>query len=394
MDERDRQMVGANALRSRSHNRQMVLGHIREAGQMGRAEIARLSGLSTQAVSNIISDLQSDGWLMECGRRSAGRGLPAVQYGVNPAGAFALGIEVRPDAVFAALLDLNGATVFSDRSALRASDPDTVRASVFALRDRALAVAAVAPDKVLGAGVVLPGPFGTGVGGASARAGAELQGWRDIDATAWFSDALDLPVEVENDANAAAVAEGVTGVARGLHSYAYLYFGAGLGLGLVSDGRRLAGGYGNAGEVGRISVDTPDGPMPLEQVVSRLSVQRHLQNAGVQVTTIDDLAGLYDAEHPALIDWLDRAAGPLSQAVAIIENLFDPQTIVMGGAMPDAVLDHLIGKVRFLSDSVSDRPDRGQPRVMRGGSGRMTATLGGAALVLKQAFTPRMSVVQ
>lgn len=94
------------------------------------------------------------------------------------------------------------------------------------------------------------------------------------------------------------------------------------------------------------------------------------------------------------MNWLDRAAAPLSQAVAMIENLFDPQTIIFGGAMPDAVLDHLIGKVAFHPDSVSDRPDRAYPRLMRGGSGRMTATLGGAALVLKQAFTPRMSVVQ
>ena len=50
-------IVGANAERARSHNRQMVLDRVRQAGQIGRAEIARGSGLSTQAVSNIISDL-------------------------------------------------------------------------------------------------------------------------------------------------------------------------------------------------------------------------------------------------------------------------------------------------------------------------------------------------
>ena len=50
-------IVGANAERARNHNRQMVLDRVRQAGQIGRAEIARGSGLSTQAVSNIISDL-------------------------------------------------------------------------------------------------------------------------------------------------------------------------------------------------------------------------------------------------------------------------------------------------------------------------------------------------
>ena len=391
MDNRSTQMVGANALRSRSHNRQMVLGHIRQSGQMGRAEIARMSGLSTQAVSNIISDLQDDGWLMECGRRSVGRGQPPIQYRVNPEGGYALGIEVRPDAVFAALLDLDGRTVFSERATLASSDPRSFRTQVLKLRDAALVDPQVAQDKLLGAGVVLPGPFGTG---ASPRTDSELQNWQAIDPRNWFSEVLGLPVEVENDANAAAIAEGVTGVAFGLHSYAFLYFGAGLGLGLISDGRRLSGGHGNAGEIGRIPVETDQGRQALEQVVSRVSAQRHLAAEGLQVTGIEDIAAIYAAGNPALMNWLDRAAAPLSQAVAMIENLFDPQTIIFGGAMPDAVLDHLIGKVAFHPDSVSDRPDRAYPRLMRGGSGRMTATLGGAALVLKQAFTPRMSVVQ
>ena len=108
-------VAGANPGRTRHHNRQMVLGHVRDAGKIGRAEIARISGLSTQAVSNIIADLADDGLLQERGRVSSGRGLPAVQYALNPSGGYALGFEIRPDVVFTALLDLDGKTVFSDR---------------------------------------------------------------------------------------------------------------------------------------------------------------------------------------------------------------------------------------------------------------------------------------
>ena len=114
--------VGANAERSRSHNRQVVLERVRAAGRIGRAEIARASGLSTQAVSNIIADLLEDGLIVESGRRAAGRGLPAVQYALNPKGGFAAGVEIRPDAVFAALLDLCGQPVASERRPLRDAD--------------------------------------------------------------------------------------------------------------------------------------------------------------------------------------------------------------------------------------------------------------------------------
>ena len=136
-------ILGANAGRSRGHNRQLVLGHVRHAGRIGRAEIARSSGLSTQAVSNIIAELQEDGLLVEQGRLSAGRGLPAVQYAVNPKGGVALGVEIRPDVVFCALLDLAGQEIFSQRRPLPDPDPEVVADLVGDLRDAALASADV-----------------------------------------------------------------------------------------------------------------------------------------------------------------------------------------------------------------------------------------------------------
>ena len=56
--------------------------------------------------------------------------------------------------------------------------------------------------------------------------------------------------------------------------------------------------------------------------------------------------------------------------------------------MPDALLDRLIGSVALPERSVANRADRARPRLIRGTSGRMTATMGAAALVINQAFTP------
>lgn len=381
-------VVGANAERARSHNRQVVLDRMRAAGRIGRAEIARASGLSTQAVSNIIADLLEDGLILEQGRQAAGRGLPPVQYALNPAGGFALGVEIRPDAVFAALLNLCGETVAAQRRPLRSPDRPSVTSAVLALRDEILLHSATPLDRILGAGVVMPGPFGeTGIRGS----GSELPIWDDTSPAHWFSEALELPVLVENDANAAAIAERISGVAQGLETYAFVYFGNGIGLGAVQNGRLITGAHGNAGEIGHILVPAGGTMAPLEGVVSRLSVQRALRAVGIEATNVDDLDRLYAAGTPALIDWLSTAAEPLSAAVTVVENLFDPQTVILGGAMPDALLDHLIGAVNLPEKSVSNRADRGRPRLLRGASGRMTATLGAAALVINQAFTPKIA---
>lgn len=376
--------LGTNAERSRRRNRQAVLGQVRAAGTVGRAEIARALSLTTQTVSNIIAELVSDGMLLEKGRLSGGRGLPAIQYGLNPEGGFALGIEVRPDAIFAALLDMQGRPVTTERIALKGTEPDVVLAEVAAIYARALSAVPVANDRVLGAGIVMPGPFGvTGISGM----GSDLVGWQEVDPEALFSKAVGLSVVLSNDANAAAMAERIHGVAQDIASFAYLYFGAGLGLGLVHQGQLIRGAFGNAGEIGHVPV--PGGK--LEDALSRLSVHRHMAAVGKDILDIDALHQLYLQKDTDLMAWLDGACTALGHAMAIVENMFDPQTIVLGGAMPDTVLDHLVAHAPLPKVSVSNRPNAAHPRLMRGASGRMTATLGAATLVLNRTLTAPLS---
>ncbi|WP_295812092.1 ROK family protein [uncultured Nitratireductor sp.] len=390
-----RRIIGSNAERTRLHNRQVVLGQIRERQPIGRAEIARSSGLSTQAVSNIIAELESDGFLIEAGRQSAGRGLPVLQYRLNANGAAALGIEVRPDAMFGALVNLAGETLFTTREVLTANDPVTVATTARNIRAAALAGRCEGSRKILGAGVVMPGPFGkVGISGAGQTA---LHGWEESDPVSLFENALDMAVVVENDATAAAVAERVRGVAMGLRTFCFIYFGAGLGLGVVADGDTQRGAFGNAGEIGHVVV-APGGRLCacgnrgcLETYASRIAVRAKLAAAGIEIGSATDIEKLYRAKDAHLMSWIDEAAAPLSQAIGMIENLFDPETVILGGAMPDAVLDHLIASLDLPGGSVAARAGRISPRVQRGACGRLTAALGGAALVIHDTVTPRIA---
>ncbi|MCJ7874171.1 ROK family transcriptional regulator [Phaeobacter sp. J2-8] len=377
---------GANAERSRNLNRQNVLGRIHAAGARGRAELARDLGLSTQAVSNIISGLMAEGLVREMGTRAGARGLPAVLYGLDPVGGFALGVEIRPDAFFIALVDLAGHQIVASRSTISDPHPDQVARAIRTRRDALIAKAGIAPDRLIGTGIVMPGPFGrTGLSGLS----ADLPGWEDTDPGTLLSEALEGPVEIANDANAAAMAERLGGVAQGVGSFAYLYFGTGLGLGIIHNGQLVTGAFGNAGEIGQLPIHGPDGTAPLESRLSRLSVNQSLGRR----LDIADLDRLFQQGDPDLSRWLDQARNALSQAAGIVENLFDPATIVLGGAMPDALLDALISGAVLPDRSVANRPEHPLPRMMRGQSGRMTATLGAAALVLDRLFTPNQYAI-
>jgi predicted NBD/HSP70 family sugar kinase len=75
-----------------------------------------------------------------------------------------------------------------------------------------------------------------------------------------------------------------------------------------------------------------------------------------------------------------------------LENLLDPESIFLGGALPDAILDALIKAMEPLSLSVSSRRQRTVPRVQRGTTGQLTAALGAAALPLLETIMPRLDM--
>lgn len=375
--------TGANAERGRSHNRRLVLGHIQRAGKIGRAEFARATGLSIQSVSNIIAGLEADGLVREAGRRRHGRGLPAVQYALNPEGGFALGIEIRPAALIAVLMRLDGTLAIETRRPLARATPDAVADALAHLRAELVRDAAPAMKRLLGAGVVMPGPFGdTGLSGA----GPVLPGWAHEDPAARLADWLDTEVTVDNDATAAAMAERLSGAARGLENFAYLYFGTGIGLGQINGGLPVQGAFGNAGEIGHLPVSGLDGPQPLEASAARISLEAHLARAGIEARSSAALEQITRTNPPALQSWCQGAAAALGEAIHVIELMCDPATILLGGAMPAALIDQIIAQIPLPTASQSNRTDRSLPRLLRGACGPLTATRGAAALVLDRAF--------
>jgi len=378
---------GSNAERSRAYNRGLVLDHIRRQGEAGRAEIARASGLSTQAVSNIITDLQGDGWVMESGRRIGKRGQPTVTYALRRDAGAALGLEIRPDAVLAAWIDIGGKVLHTERIRVQRATPAEVVPIVASLPGRG-AQAGIAEASLIGAGVVMPNPVGvSGLDGFS----TELPGWQGIDPRDVLEAALGLPVTVENDANAAAMAERVLGPAHGMGTFACLYFGTGLGLGLVSGGALYRGAFGNAGEIGHIMVPASGGGVQrLEDAASRVALVRGLQAQGIVAETVDDLAAQQRQRPTAYVHWLREATAALGHAVQVLENLFDPEAILLAGAMPETILEELVAGISLCEHSVSNRPGRTHPRLIAAGAGRMTATLGAAALVVNTALSPRL----
>jgi predicted NBD/HSP70 family sugar kinase len=388
--------IGNNPERTRFYNRRVVLETVRLHGPISRAELARRTTLTAQAVSNIAADLRAQGLLVETGRRRTGRGQPPVELAVNPDGGRTIGIEVARDGLRAVLVDLGGRILGIRERPLRTPTPARVlpwlRAEVAALLD----AAGCRPRQALGAGVVMPGPFR--VLGLSSIGPTALPGWAEIDASGVLAQALDLPVLVENDATAAAVGERLYGVARELRTFCLVHFGLGLGLGLVLEGRPYKGAFGNAGELGHVVVVPGGRPCCcgnagcLERYVSLHAAAEQLREAGIELAGPGGLASLLARGEPTAGRWLADAARHLRPVVQMLEHIFDPEAVVFGGALPEPVLDQLLAAMEPLPLSVARRAGRTVPRILRGNTGRLTPALGAAALPLFATVTPELGV--
>lgn len=88
-------------------------------------------------------------------------------------------------------------------------------------------------------------------------------------------------------------------------------------------------------------------------------------------------------------DWVREIAPIFRNTIRTIENLFDPETVVIGGLAPQPLIDELASLVDGLNSSVSDRSDRAHPRVMVASDCQHSALRSAAALAVFRALSPR-----
>lgn len=389
-------IAGTNLEFTRSHNRRVVLEAVRRAGPLSRAEIARETALTGQTISNIVEELEQGGLLVAGEPKRGGRGQPSVPFTLNPRGAFSLGFHVDHRAIVGALIDLSGRMVARTGVAARKPSPSDVTATLPGLMDELIGTAGVGRERILGAGLALPVRFN--VGPITTAGPTTLPGWDDPMARERIAAAIGLPVLIENDAMAAAIRERLSGIARSIESFIFLFIDEGLGAGLILGGQPWRGSSLNAGEIGHMIVEPGGRPCPcgnlgcLERYVSLRAAYESLTDRPDEATP-DFIETLMGARTGTQQRFVAEAAPRLARAVAVLESTLDPDTIILGGIAPEAMIDDLIAAVEPLPVSVGARAGRAHPRLMRGSTGQDLVALGAASLPIYDEINPRFDVL-
>jgi glucokinase len=244
-------------------------------------------------------------------------------------------------------------------------------------------------DRVRAVGLVVPGLV-DGRNGV-ARYSVTL-GWRDLPLRDRFSASLGLPVVLDHDVRAGALAEGLLGAARGCDDFLFLPVGTGIAGGMVLDGHPYAGSGTAAGEIGHTPV-SPGGERCtcgqygcLEVYASAAGVvRRYLAASGTAVSGPGDVVQRASSGDEVAARVWREAVDALATALASYTLLLDPDLVVIGGGMA--------GAGRALFEPLGDRLREGlawrpPPRLVPAELGARAGCLGAAVVAWRLAGAP------
>ena len=389
-------MRGSNHTGMRQFNERTVLRAIRHEGAIPKADLARLTQLSSQTVSIIVNRLLEDGLLIKQDRIRGKIGQPSVPLAINPDGAYSIGLQVGRRSLEVVVTDFLGQMRHQWQHTYPYPSPTEVLPKIKeGLKLMQKRMGAEAWKRAVGIGLSAPlamHQWGDLMGKKAQKA---MVDWEHIDLVQEVQATSSLPIEFAKDTTAACVAELVQGLGRDVPNFLYVYVGTFVGGGLVMDGHIVNGPRGNAGAIGSMPIGLPplgtranaNTPAQLLQLASGWQLEQALMAAGHDPLLVQQDA-IMSPEFSAFTQpWLSQAAKALAMSATSAAALLDLDAIIMDGSLNSKLLQALIQQTeaslsQFSFDGIH------QPQILAGRVGSHARALGGALLPLHAQFFP------
>ena len=319
---------------ARHINRRIVLNLIRSHQPISRADLARHSGLQRSTVSVITEQLIEERWVTEGANGHAPRGRRPRFLHLNKERVGIIGVNIRPKTTTLALANLDGHFI-AQESLPTASNPDKF---LNELVPRLKNLKKIRPELTCeGIGVSLPGRVDLG---SQRLVFAPNLAWRDVDLKTPLEEALGLPVELENAANACALSEIWFGRrAESAQDLVALTVAEGIGTGLVLNHQLVRGTTGVAGEFGHITIVENGLKCRCgnkgcwELYASNTAAIRYYtgSKSASQSLSFDDIMRLASQGDPKAIEALNEMAHYLGVGMAMLVTGLAPEVILVIG---------------------------------------------------------------
>ncbi|UDF03628.1 ROK family transcriptional regulator [Asticcacaulis sp. AND118] len=343
-----------------THGHRKVLEALVRHGTAARGALAKASGYTRPAVTNLVRDLmdwglveEDNGAYVHTGRR----GQPQKPVSLRSGAAYAFGIGFTAGALDLVAMDLGGRVVGRARTPLAEPTPRAVLEAVQQQLESAYGKSHVVRWRQLGVGIGVPADL------PPEQAQAWNLAYRREELIGYFANNLDGLAFIEAEPLACGIGERVFGAGGRYQTYLIVHIGLEIGGALFIEGRPFRGGQGGAGQIGQFF---SDGPAP-----DGRDLMNALTAAGFGVSDLSDLDILPEAAQSVIDDWTVSAAARLSAGLAKLSPFLSPDAIILTGRLSPAILTALAEAIR-LGD--------GAPVVEASRLGAFQTAIGAAAL--------------
>src|SRR4029078_11287460 len=322
---------------ARQQSVRLVVERLLRDRSVSRAEIARSTGLSKQTISEVMRELERDGWVYEDGQVQGTVGRSAVTYALRPDAACVLGIAVGGTKLHVALADLQGVTVAESIEATAGDGGAAVVAQIGRMTDALLLHAGVSGQRLRGGVMGSPGIVEPASGGIVIA--PNIAGLDSLDVRPALRARLGLHIAIENDVNLCPIGEHWRGNSRKARTFAFIALGTGIGMGIFADGHLIRGARGAAGEVAYL----PLGADPYDARGQRLGtletaigsagiIERYTGLGGAPGSTLRDVSDRLEIDEAARIT-IDEVGRIVTTAILAVHSILDPEIIIIGGSI-------------------------------------------------------------
>jgi glucokinase len=318
---------------------------------------------------------------------------------------YVVGIDLGGTKIYAAVVDRKGRIlgVGRKRTKVELGFDVTVERMVTCVRD-AITEAKVDFADIIAIGVGSPGPLDLKKGSIIETPNLK---WKDAPLKARLKDALKRPVSIDNDGNVGLLGEFAYGAGHGSRDMVGLFIGTGIGGGVIINGKLLHGFNENAAELGHMILN-PDGPLCgcgnhgcLEAFASRLAIEREIRAAitnGTASTILDGvekpeaplrskrLSEAYAAKDQATVYAIEKSAVYVGYGVASLLNIFNPEVVVIGGGVVEAIGEPYVQIVQQIASQNVFKIALRNVRIVSAELKDDSAVLGAAMLAWQKAY--------
>ena len=359
-----------------------VIRTILAKGPISRADIAKLTGLSKQTISDVVRHLENSGWLKPTGYTDGRLGRNAITYELDASAGFAASIDLGGTKIAAIICDLLG-NIVAETKVRTSPHGGLSLVDQFHEIIRDLAVSAgidLSKLRVIVLGT--PGVLDPATGHINVA--PNIPGVETIDLRHLLSDRTGIPVVIENDVNLAAQGERWRGHGSAASNFVFMALGTGIGMGIIANGGLMRGARGAAGEIAYLPLGgepfDPDGFTlgTLESAVgSAAMVRRYAGYGGSGEKSVTELFSALVAGEPAAIAVIEETARLIALAIAAIGATLDPELVIMGGSI--GARPELVEAIRRYLPRCTPYP----PRIEISQFGNRAALVGGIGIAVE-----------